>query len=81
MLMSPLDQYCGRANHLCKCGGSEMEVPGEKRVWDLVVDKARAWILGLPNVEDRREVLEKLAGDAAVLHSYNILPVIIAPSK
>jgi hypothetical protein len=39
----------------------ETKLAGEKRTWELVVQKARAWIRQLPDVKDVGEMLEKLA--------------------
>jgi hypothetical protein len=39
----------------------ETKLAGEKRTWELVVQKARAWIHQLLDVKDVGEMLEKLA--------------------
>jgi hypothetical protein len=41
----------------------ETELAGEKRVWELVVQKARASICGLANAGHEGDLLEKLASE------------------
>jgi hypothetical protein len=41
----------------------ETELTAEKRVWELMVQKARAWMRELANAGDEVDVLEKLAGE------------------